>query len=438
MTPGRPFPAAGRCDPLARPRLLLINKFYHDVGPAGGVGRYVVQEESDLAARGWDVVPVAVADAHARPSPWDRFFPRARDYATARWREGAAADALALVWNREAAANLDALVREARPTVAHLHNVYHHLTPSILQVLRRHRIPAVMTLHDLRLLCPAIHMLRDDRPCERCRGGRFHQAVLGRCVKDSRAASLLAAVETAHQRWRGLYPAAVGTFLCPSRFYLRKYAEWGFPADRLRHLPNFVDLAEWHPDRLPAAERDAVVYFGRISREKGLRVLLDAQALWEGGHDAGTIAEPPPRLLIAGDGPCLGNLRARLAMLKLRTAEYAGALGIDALRTLLGRARCTVIPSRWYENAPMAALESLACGIPVVGSDLGGLPELIGPGVTGEIAPPDDPAALLDALRRACALGPEARAAARAWAEAHADREAHMDQLDGILRAASA
>ncbi len=89
---------------MERPKLLLINKFYHDVGAAGGVGRYVVQEEADLAARGWDVVPFAVADEHARPTRWDRYFPRARDYATARWRAGALGDALSLVWNREAAA----------------------------------------------------------------------------------------------------------------------------------------------------------------------------------------------------------------------------------------------------------------------------------------------------------------------------------------------
>ncbi|MFN2371643.1 MAG: glycosyltransferase family 1 protein, partial [Candidatus Krumholzibacteriia bacterium] len=68
---------------------------------------------------------------------------------------------------------------------------------------------------------------------------------------------------------------------------------------------------------------------------------------------------------------------------------------------------------------------------------IGGLPELIVPGVTGEVAAPDDPAALLAALRRALALGPAAGAAARSWAEVHADRAAHMDELDGILRGAA-
>jgi len=417
---------------VKKPRLLLINKFYHDVGPAGGVGRYVVQEEEDLTAAGWEVVPFAMADADARPSPWDRYFVRARDYSSPRWAPG---DAAALLWNREAAARLEELILAARPDVAHLHNIYHHLSPSLLPVLARHRIPVVMTLHDLRLLCPAIHMLKGDRVCERCRGGRFHQAVLGRCVKESRAASLLAAVETAHQRWRGLYTRHVTTFLCPSRFYRDKYAQWGFPADKLVHLPNFVDLDFWHPDRLPSGgERDAYVYFGRISREKGLRTLLDAQALWEQGHADGSIDRPPLRLLIAGDGPCLGNLRARVAQLELGMVEVLGARGREELLGDLARARFSVIPSLCYENAPLAALESLALGIPLVGADHGGLPELVQPGVTGETVVAGDEASVLAGLLRALELGPEARRAARAFAEAHAARPAHASRLDVMLR----
>jgi len=417
-------------------KLLLINKFYHDVGPAGGVGRYLVQEEEDLTAAGWQVIPFAMKDQDARPSPWDRFFVKARDYSRPRFGGGAMGDALSLIWNREAASKLDALIRETRPDVAHLHNIYHHLSPSILPVLRDHGIPVVMTLHDLRLLCPAIHMLRDREICEECRGGRLHNAVRHKCVKDSRAASLLAAVETFHQRSRGFYPDTVGTFLCPSRFYRGKYAEWGYPAGRLRHLPNFVDLNTWHPDRIPSTvEKDAYIYFGRVSGEKGLRTLLDAQHRWETDHREGRIAEPPLKLLIAGDGPCLGNVKAGAAKRNLERVEILGPLDLEGLRSALGRARFSVIPSECYENAPMAALESLAAGLPLVGSDLGGLPELIENGVTGYVVPPRDPSALLAGLQRASVMGPEARTAARRWAESHASRAAHMAQLQEILRA---
>ncbi len=424
---------------MGQRKLLLINKFYHDIGPAGGVGRYLVQEEEDLSRAGWDVIPFAMAEPDARPSPWDRHFVRARDYSRPRLGGGGLGDAASLLWNREAARNLDRLLREARPDVAHVHNIYHHLSPSILPVLRRHRIPVVMTLHDLRLLCPAIHMLRDGAPCERCRGGRFHNAVLGKCVKDSRAASALAALETAHQRSRGLYTRHVRAFLCPSRFYLEKYAEWGFPREKLRHLPNFVDLDAWRPDRLPAAPaRDAYVYFGRISREKGLRTLLEAHRLWELGHADGSIAEPPLELLVAGSGPCEGNIRSHAALLELHAAEILGPLDPDGLRTVLARARFSVLPSVWYENGPMAAFESLAAGLPVVGSAIGGIPELIVDGQTGYTAAPGDPSALLTALLKAVRLPDEARAAARNWAERHAGRADHMARLSAILDEAAA
>ena len=415
-------------------RLLLINKFYHDIGPAGGVGRYLVQEEEDLTNAGWDVIPFAMADEHVRPSPWDRYFVRARDYSRPRFGRGAIGDALSLIWNTEAARRLDALIRETKPDVAHLHNIYHHLSPSILPVLRRHGVPALMTLHDLRLLCPAIHMLRDGHPCEACRGGRFHHAVLGRCVKESRAASLLSAVETLHQRSRRLYESNVSLFLCPSRFIEGKYADWGFPAGKLRYLRNFVDLTAWHPQLIPSdLPRDAYIYFGRISREKGLRTLLDAQSLWEKQHAAGACPQPPLQLLIAGSGPCLENMHAHIARLKLTTTEYLGTLDLAGLRRALGRARFSVLPSECYENGPMAALESLASGVPVVGTDIGGIPEMIDDGTTGLVAPVADAEGLLATLQRASTLPAEARLQARSWAETHASRSQHMATLAGLL-----
>jgi glycosyltransferase involved in cell wall biosynthesis len=359
---------------MPAPRILLVNKFYHDVGPAGGVGRFLVQEQEDLEAAGWEVIPFGMADADSRPSEYSEYFVKARDYSSPRFGGGAAGDALNLIWNREAASKLDALIRATRPQVAHLHNIYHHLSPSILPVLAAHGIPVVMTLHDLRLLCPAIHMLRRDQVCEKCKGGQLHNAVFGKCVKESRAASLLAAVETFHQRTRQLYENNVHTFLCPSEFYTRKYAEWGFPGGKLKHLRNFVDLEFWHPAHLPpVAERDAYIYFGRISREKGLRTVLEAQALWERDHAAGKCG-PPLQLLVAGSGPCEENFKAKVAQLKLKTVSLLGALPVDELRQSLGRARFSVIPSRCYENCPMAGLESLASGLPLIATDMGGAP----------------------------------------------------------------
>ena len=415
-------------------KLLLINKFYHDKGPAGGVGRYVMQEREDLLAAGWDVVPFAMADADAEPSAWSRFFVRERDYSKPRFSGGALGDALSLIWNAEAAAKLDALVRESQPRIAHLHNIYHHLSPSILRVLRNHRIPIVMTLHDLRLLCPAIHMLRDGEICEECKGDRLYNAVRYGCVKESRAASLLASVETFHQRTRRLYEDSVDLFLCPSRFIRDKYISWGYPAAKLRHLPNFVDLDLWNPRHLDTSQnKDAYIFFGRISKEKGLRTLLDAQSLWEKEYRTGKLTDPPLQLLIAGSGPCEGNMRARIAQLELESVHFLGSLDRAGLQQALGRSRFSVLPSECFENGPMAALESLACGVPLVGTDIGGIPEMIENGVTGIVVPPRDPGGLLEGMIKASGMGPDAGRNARAWAEKKASRADHMILLQGIL-----
>ena len=422
---------------MAKRKLLLINKFYHDVGPAGGVGRYLVQEEEDLQNAGWEVIPFAMADEHVRPSPWSQYFVKARDYSKARFGGGALGDALSLIWNREAAKNLDELIKETRPDVAHLHNIYHHLSPSILPVLRKHGIPVVMTLHDLRLLCPAIHMLRDGMVCEDCKGGQLHQAVIGKCVKESRAASGLAAVETFLHRSRGLYESTVSHFLCPSACYENKFAEWGFPAEKLQHLPNFVDLDFWHPDQIPSLPedqtKDAYIFFGRISREKGLRTLLDAQALWEKQYEDDPSSTKPLKLLIAGSGPCEENLKAHLALLNLNTVEILGALDITALRLALARARFSVLTSEWYENGPMAALESLASGIPLVGTDIGGIPEMIIDGETGIIVPSRDPEGIHEGLVKAVKMPSSASIATRNWAEKNASRQDHMARLEAIF-----
>jgi glycosyltransferase involved in cell wall biosynthesis len=282
--------------------------------------------------------------------------------------------------------------------------------------------------------------------------------VLGRCVKGSGPASLLAAAETAHQHHRRLYKKHVARFLCPSRFYRDKYAAWGYPAERLEHLPNFVDAAAWRPEGPPAAD-PCYLYFGRISAEKGLADLLAAQRLWEdeaaaagarpdapGGAGAGGAgagvggsgAEAVPRLLVAGSGPWDGELRRRAAALGLRRVEVLGPLAGAALRAAVARARFTVVPSTWYENAPLAVLESMAAGRPVAGAAIGGVPELIADGEDGVLFPPGDPPALLAGLRRALALGPEAGARARAKAERLWSRPAHMARLQAILKETAA
>jgi len=424
---------------MVTPTVLLVNKFIHDVGPAGGVGKHFLQLREGLEAAGWRVVPFGTADPHALPSPWSRHYARYRDFSRPRFDRHILSNAFSLIWNREAARKLNGLLREVRPDVAHLHNIYHHLSPSILPVLARHRVPVVMTLHDMRLLCPGINMTVGGDPCRRCLRGHHLEAIRHRCVHGSRPASLLAAMETWHRRFRRLYRRYVQLFICPSHFIANMYSSHGFAAEQIRHLSNFVDLAEWNPaavgldlatetDRGPG--RDSYVYFGRLSREKGLETLLHALACQQAR--AAVSGERPLRLVILGDGPVAGKLKAMAADLDLHAEVRVGWHDVAVIQAELARACFTVLPSTTPENGPLSLLESLACGLPVVSTDLGGIPEALQPGKTGLLVQPDDPRALLAGLEQARSFGYAERRLARQWTERHANGDLYLRQLIAI------
>jgi glycosyltransferase involved in cell wall biosynthesis len=181
-------------------------------------------------------------------------------------------------------------------------------------------------------------------------------------------------------------------------------AEAGVYPDRLRHIPHFVDCS------VPAKHRAGgpVVFAGRLAPEKGVDTLIEAAGL-AGIH-----------LQIAGDGPERDSLVALAAERAPGLVRFLGRLPKAAVAELVRTAAVVAVPSRWFENQPMTVLEAFAAAVPVVASDLGGLSELIDPGVDGDLVPPDDPdglaAALEGFLRRpqvALAMGANARAKAR-------------------------
>ena len=272
-----------------------------------------------------------------------------------------------VIYSFEARRKLGRLLDSSRPDVCHAHNIYHHISPSILGLLQRRGIPTVVTLHDLKIACPQYQMLAPDGICERCRGGRLHNVALHRCIKGSVWLSTVVMAEAVLHRLLGSYRRCVSIFVVPSRFYIDKFVEWGMPRSKFRHIPNFVDAQRFAPRYAPGK---AFVYFGRVSREKGLATLIRSAAA----------ARCP--LLIAGTGPALEEMRA-LATRLAADVKFLGYLEGDALHEIIRGARATVLPSEWYENAPVSVLEAYALGKPVIGANIGGIPELIRENETG-------------------------------------------------------
>lgn len=406
-------------------RILHVNKFLYRRGGAEG---YVFDVAERQRGAGDEVAFFGMAHAENLPMPYARHFPSQVDLEPP--PPGALDKARAvgrMLWSRSAAEGIAAVADEFRPDVAHLHNIYHQLSPSILRPLAARSIPVVMTLHDYKLACPTYRFLDHGQICEACLPHRFWEPLRRRCNGGSLGASAVSAAELSLHTVTGAY-RHVRRFVCPSRFLLEKMKAGKVYPARLRHLPNFVDVEAVAPKDAPGG---GPVFAGRLSDEKGVDTLVEAVA----GDAALTLD-------VAGDGPSRTALERLVADLGADDRiRFHGRLATPELQQLLRASSVAVVPSRWYENMPLAVLEAFGAGLPVVATGLGGLPELIEPGVDGDIVPANDPAALARALRgyvddpsRAFAMGLAAREkAARTY-----DAVGHLARLREIYAEAGA
>jgi glycosyltransferase involved in cell wall biosynthesis len=361
--------------------LLAINNYYY---LRGGSETIFFEHNRMLEALGWRVVPFSMKHAENLPTPWAEFFVDDLEVHGDYTIGQKLARVPKVIYSLEARRRLDQLLGHVRPDIAHAHNIYHHISPSILGLLKRRGIPTVLTLHDLKIACPAYNMLAPDGVCERCRGGRLYNVVAHRCVGGSALMSLIVMLEAVTHQLIGSYRRFVDCFIVPSRFYLEKFSEWGLPREQFRYVPNFVDVSRYTPEFTPG---EAFLYFGRIIRHKGVATLIRAAAA----------ARCP--LWIAGTGPELPSLQALSSELGANVTFF-GHLQGTALHDVVRQSRAVVLPSEWYENAPVSVLEAYALGKPVIGARIGGIPELIREPETGWSFASGDVAALAAALEQ--------------------------------------
>ncbi|RXT46360.1 glycosyl transferase [Bosea sp. Tri-44] len=401
-------------------RLLAINNYFYRRGGAESV----FLDHIDLfAAAGWEVVPFAMQHPANLPSAWSDYFVSEIEYGGVGGPITKARQAAKIIFSLEARRKIRALIGRAPPTIAHAHNVYHHISPSIFGALKAEGVPLVMTAHDLKIGCPAYKMLSQGRVCERCHGGRIHNVLLHRCVKDSALVSGLVLMETLVHRSLGLYRNTIDRLIAPSRFYRDKLVEWGWDASRITYIPNCIDTSQYSP---AFHEDDYFVYAGRLAPEKGLVTLVRAAALSR------------QRLVLAGTGPEEPALR-HLAWNLGADVVFAGHLDKPELKRLIGEALALVLPSEWYENAPISVLEAYALGRPVIGTRIGGIPELVADGETGLLVEPGSPAMLADALAALASLSPTARAglgaAGRDWVSREFSPDGYRDRTMDLYEA---
>ena len=362
-------------------RVLLAHKTFH---VTGGGDLFFLETGRVLKERGHEVAWFSTASPLNVPCDDPAVFVDPPDYVGgSALRRSARLPGM--IYSLEAERRFAALLADFRPDVVHAFAFQTHLTPSILRAAKRAGVPVVVSCNDYKHVCPNYKLYHHGRVCTECRGRRFHRAVANRCCKDSLSFSAASAAEAYVHRTLRVYERDVDRYLFASRFMARVTA-WFWPERPLRWSLVRNPFAAAGP---AAGKRGRhVLYFGRLVEEKGVDVLLRAAA-----------AVPGLPLRVVGDGPLLGELTAQAQALGLRDTRFVGPKWGAELDEYLDEARFVVVPSLWHENLPYVVLQAFAAGKAVVGSDRGGIPELVEDGVRGSIYPAHDDEALAAALR---------------------------------------
>ena len=351
-----------------RMRILYCNKFNFAFS---GTEAYLFASMETMRARGHKTALFSMADSRGDPTPYDRHFVSHLDFKAPHGIATKTRLALHAIYSTEARQKLRAMIREFRPDVAHVRNIYHHLSPSILWELKAHGVPVLYHMNDFKMLCPSYNMVSaTGESCEGCKGGRFSHVVRRGCYAGGTAASAVLAAEAYLHRWFGTYERCVDVVLAPSRFVKDKLIENGWDAERIHVLPHLQNVPERtapHPGKA-----GTILYLGRLSREKGIADLLVAIRRF-----------PYLQLVIAGDGPLRGELESFAASSGLSNVSFVGHVSGSSLDELISQSQFTMFPSHAYETFGKSILESFAQGRAVIASDLGSRRELVEEGETG-------------------------------------------------------
>lgn len=372
-------------------RILHINKFFDH---RGGVEVYLHRLMQHQGEAGHEVHALSTRAAHNVPSVDESYFIHRFDFARSEgWKEDIK-KAGAFLWNREAQRATERILRDVKPDVIHLHNIYHHFSTSILTPIRASGIRCVQTLHDLKLACPNYSMFTEGKVCHRCKGGRYTNAIKHRCLARPLSANILAAAEMTMTKVAQSYEQTVHRFIAPSEFLRRTMVEWGEPAAKFEVIPNPADLP-----RSPVESGGGfILYAGRLTVGKGLETLIRA-----------SVDVPTLPIRIAGTGVDEDRLQHIARSLGASHVSFLGFVPPDELAMMRAKAEAVVLPSVQYENSPLAILEAMGDGLPVIASAIGGIPELVDDGESGILAAPGDIEAWTEALRRFAAIPVEVR-----------------------------
>lgn len=397
-------------------KILNINKFYY---LKGGSETYYFALSELLKENGIDVVPFAMKGSSNLKSEYKDYFIDEIDYSD-KSLKSRLSQAAKVIYSFEAKRKMAKILDDTKPDIAHLHIFQHQFSPSIISPANKRGVPIVNTVHDLKPICPNYKMLANGKVCEKCKGQKYINCFKTKCVKGSALGSLINTIEMYLHRYLGSYEK-IDKFITPSMFFYNKFIEFGISKDKLEYVPNFLDADKFEP----RYDNDGyLLYFGRLSEEKGIMTLLKAMKSIEN-----------QRLVIVGDGPEKDQVLKYIEQNNLKNIQCLGYKTGDELRNLVKNSICNIVPSEWYENAPYSVLESMAFGKPVIGADIGGIPELINDGISGFIFESGNVESLVDRIQKIISMGSDVEKMgqeARKLIENKFNREEHFNKITKI------
>lgn len=342
--------------------LCITNYFYI----FGGAERVFFNTRELLNKNGHELIDFAMNDKKNLDSKYSKYFASHVDFTDRNSALKNFSRAPSVIYNKNAKEKLSKLIKDESPDIAFVHNIGRRLSNSIFYALFENKIPVVHMLHDYKPICSINSFFRDENICQECLKHQFYKASVHCCNHHSLSASLVDSYEK-YFHWKKRTYDKINLFISPSKFLKNKMIEGGLKETKIEVLPHFIESEKIKPNYFHS---DYIMSFSRLDDGKGIETLIDAVKELKN-----------VKLKIAGDGPLKNDLIKRAK--NCANIEFTGRLEQKRLEQLIANAMFVVVPSEWFEVFGMVSVEAMSFGKTVVGSDMGGTPEIIEDGKTG-------------------------------------------------------
>ena len=346
-------------------KILMVNKFYFI---KGGSERYFFELTKILEENGHEVIPFAMKHPDNFSSKYDLNFVNNIDFnLDSKWQKlkNSGKISARILYSIHARKKIEQIIEKTEPDIAHLHMIEHQLSPSILHSLKKYNIPVILTAHQTKIICPNYRLFNwnTKQICEKCLSGHYYHPFFEKCHKNSRMAGILIGVESFIHKKMKIYENNVDIFHVPSKFFEKKFIQAGIESRKIEQLYYTIKINDYIPH---FDHDDYFVYFGRLEEAKGLETLLKAIKKVKSSQ-----------LLIIGEGYYRDELEKFSVNNNITNVKFLGPKWGEELKSLISNSKFVIVPSECYDNSPLVIYESYALGKPVVGSIIGGIPELI-------------------------------------------------------------